>query len=621
MTALTKTERIQEKKKLRKALLSRRGAIGQQERAKRSAALCERLFSQELLRQAERIYCYAPLPAEADIRPLCEKLWAAGKRLAFPRVETEAAEPRMGFYEVNDWSELTEGAFHVYEPAAARQPVDWRGAPVIVPGVGFAADGTRLGYGKGYYDRYFSEHPAHVRIGAAFACQITECLCDCIEPTDQRMDLVVTDEACYVAADAMDVHQMIEKLCATRRFGNESGVVCSTALCALLGDPQESMRVIHIAGTNGKGSVAAFLREICVQGGLRVGLFTSPHLIRFHERIQIGHTQISDEALLRLGRRVLDATARLLVTRGISPTMFDLCYAIALLYFKEQQPDVVILETGMGGRLDSTNSIASPLVSVITGIGLEHTEYLGTTIPKIAAEKAGILKKGTHAVFMEQDAVAMDVFLQRAEKLHIPYRISGTLDAQDTYHGMHYEVGMRGLYQKKNAAAAIEAAELLAQLAFPVLTPEVIRAGIRLARWQGRMEVVSEHPWVLLDGAHNVHGVTALAESLRAMEHTDGYTFFMGVMAEKDYEAMLGEIRPLAKRIYTLTPDSARALDAGRLCCCIQNMGGNASVCDGMERLREILHQMPQTERCVIFGSLYLIGEVRAYLEGQEEKR
>ncbi len=607
------TEQIQEKRKLRAQLLSARRALTAQERAQYSKALCERLWEQELLQRATCIYCYAPLPQEADIRPLCERLWAAGRRLAFPRVDTGSDESRMDFYEVRSWQELSEGAFGVMEPSGKEPPADWRGAPVIVPLAGFSPDGGRLGYGKGYYDRYFAEHPAHVRIGAAFSCQMSERLSTCLEPTDQRLELVVTENGCYVAADAMDVQALTERICAARRFGNESGVVCSTALCELLGDPQRSLRMIHIAGTNGKGSVAAFLHEICVQGGLRVGLFTSPHLTTFHERIRIGHTMISDGALLRLGRRVLAAAAVLMVTRGIAPTMFDLCYAIALLYYKEQQPDVVILETGMGGRLDSTNSIDAPLVSVITGIGLEHTEYLGTTIPEIAAEKAGILKKGTHAVFMEQDAAAMDVFLQRAEQLHIPYRISGTLDRQDTYHGTRYEVGMCGLYQRKNAAAAIEAAELLATLAFPALTPEVIRAGIRQARWAGRMELVSEQPWVLLDGAHNVHGVTALAESLRAMEDADGYTFFMGVMAEKDYEAMLRQILPLAKRIYTLTPDSARALDAGRLCRCIRDMGGDAKVCGGMDQMMELIKKMPKTQRCVIFGSLYLIGEVRSY--------
>lgn len=607
-------EQLTEKGKIRSQKKSDRDALTAAEREKRSHAICQALWQMPLIQEAQAVYCYAPIGSEADIWELAERLWAAGKRLAFPRVlGAESAD--MEFFEVKNRKELAEGAFHVPEPdVEGRTPVDWKGAPVLVPGVAFDASGARCGYGKGYYDRYFAAHPELVRVGVAFECQMAEELSACCEATDARLDYVQTDRNCYAAADAMTYEKLVEKISASRRFGRAPGVVCSNEVLELLGHPEQGLSFVHIAGTNGKGSVAAFLREICEKAGLRVGLFTSPHLQEFTERIQVGHTQIPREKVLQLGRIVMAANHRLMVSRGINLTMFDYCLAIALLYFKEQKVDPVILETGMGGRLDSTNIIASPLVSVITGIGLEHTEYLGDTIGAIASEKAGILKHGTQAVLMDQDAQALNVLTERCRELGIPCRVSGSLDAAGSYKGAHYEIGMQGVYQRKNAAAAIEAAQMLVQQGYAQITQAAIAEGIRDARWQGRMEVVSEHPWVLLDGAHNVHGVTALAQSLRELGGGAKYTFFMGVMADKDYETMAELILPLAKHVYVLTPDSGRALPADKLCSLIRTKGGTADVCADTKQLAELVYAQPEHEKCVIFGSLYLIGEVRQRL-------
>lgn len=619
-------EASNKKRVIRKEKKAERNALTPAERRERSKKICEALWRLPVLQEAQRIYCYAPIGSEADIMELADRLWSAGKRLAFPRVidageddshgflhpDCEGTEPFMEFYEVKGRGELTEGTFHVPEPVMdGRMPVDWKGAPVLVPGVAFSASGARCGYGKGYYDRYFAAHPELVRIGVAFECQLSEELSECCAVTDEWLDYVQTERRCYAAMDAMSYEQMVEKISTARRFGRASGVVCSAAVMELLGHPENGLSFVHIAGTNGKGSVAAFLREICEKAGLCAGLFTSPHLQEFTERIQVGHTQIPREKVLQLGRVVIGANHRLMASQGINLTMFDYCFAIALLYMKEQKVDLVILETGMGGRLDSTNMISAPAVSVITGIGLEHTEYLGDTIEAIASEKAGILKRGTQAVLMGQDAPALDVLRQRCGELSIPCRVSGSIGADGYYKGVHYEIGMQGVYQRKNAAAAIEAAQLLAQKGFPQVTQEAIEAGIRDARWQGRMEIVSEHPWVLLDGAHNVHGVTALAQSLRELSDNARYTFFMGVMADKDYEAMAELVLPLAKHIYTLTPDSTRALPAEKLCAFIRDRGGSADTCAGTAQLVRLVQAQPEDEKIVIFGSLYLIGEVR----------
>ena len=201
----------------------------------------------------------------------------------------------MEFYEVSGLEELTEGAFHVPEPPKdGREPVDWKGVPVLVPGVAFDSSGARCGYGKGYYDRYFAAHPELVRVGVAFECQLSEELSACCDATDVRLDYVQTQRCCYAAADALTYEELVEKISGSRRFGRSPGVVCSKEVLKLLGNPEQDLAFVHIAGTNGKGSVAAFLREICEKAGLRVGLFTSPHLQEFTERIQIGHAQIHE---------------------------------------------------------------------------------------------------------------------------------------------------------------------------------------------------------------------------------------------------------------------------------------------------------------------------------------
>ena len=599
------------KKMIRSQKKTVRDALTAAEREKASRAICEALWQLPLIQEAQAVYCYAPVGSEVDIWELAEHLWEAGKRVAFPRVlGCEPAE--MDFFEVKSRREFTEGAFHVQEPLDdGRTAVDWKGAVVLVPGVAFDTSGARCGYGKGYYDRYFASHPELVRVGVSFACQLSEELAACCTATDERLDYVQTEQTCYEAVDAMDYEALVEKISGSRRFGRAPGVTCSAAMMELLGHPERELSFVHIAGTNGKGSVAAFLREICEKAGLRAGLFTSPHLQDFTERIQVGHRKIPREKVLQMGRIVIAANHRLMVSQGMNLTMFDYCLAIGLLYMKEQNVDVVILETGMGGRLDSTNVIPAPLVSVITGIGLEHTEYLGSTIQAIASEKAGILKHGTHVVLMDQEPEALHVLTERCRTLAIPYEISGSVDVAGCYQGEHYKVGMYGAYQRKNAAAAIEAARLLAEQGYEKITREAIAQGIRDARWQGRMEVVCEHPWVLLDGAHNVHGVMALAQSLREIGDGARFTFFMGVMADKDYETMVELILPFAEHIYALAPDSERALPAETLCRRIREKGGHADVCTDVAQLVALVHAQPEHARCVVFGSLYLIGEIR----------
>lgn len=405
----------------------------------------------------------------------------------------------------------------------------------------------------------------------------------------------------------MEYQEIIHTIENKRRFGSLPGVVVSRKLLAAVGDPQNDLAFIHIAGTNGKGSTAAFLREILKEAGIRAGMFTSPHLIDFTERIQVDGRQIPREDAARLGEMLLNLDLE------VHPTMFDYCLAMALLYFREQGCRLVILETGLGGRLDSTNVISAPLVSVITKIGYDHTEVLGDTLDKIAAEKAGILKPNTFMVSESQQQPAEKVLKDCCSKLGISYQFVEAEKIKAVDHGFSYEgkgsyrMRMLGMHQRENAMAAVFAAEALRIYGFEI-TDAQISQGIENATWNGRMELISKEPYLLIDGAHNGHGVHALAESLKELYPDEKFRFIMGVLADKDYKQMVKEILPLAESVTTVTPDSGRALQGETLAEYIRSYGVFA---ENTEQMQEAFLQI--RDKTVAFGSLYFIGEIRKF--------
>lgn len=405
----------------------------------------------------------------------------------------------------------------------------------------------------------------------------------------------------------MEYQEIIHTIENKRRFGSLPGVVVSRKLLAAVGDPQNDLAFIHIAGTNGKGSTAAFLREILKETGIRAGMFTSPHLIDFTERIQVDGRQIPEEDAARLGEMLLN------LDLDVHPTMFDYCLAMALLYFREQGCRLVILETGLGGRLDSTNVISAPLVSVITKIGYDHTEVLGDTLDKIAAEKAGILKPNTFMVSESQQQPAEKVLKDCCSKLGISYQFVEAEKIKAVDHGFSYEgkgsyrMRMLGMHQRENAMAAVFAAEALRIYGFEI-TDAQISQGIENATWNGRMELISKEPYLLIDGAHNGHGVHALAESLKELYPDEKFRFIMGVLADKDYKQMVKEILPLAESVTTVTPDSGRALQGETLAEYIRSYGVFA---ENTEQMQEAFLQI--RDKTVAFGSLCFIGEIRKF--------
>lgn len=399
--------------------------------------------------------------------------------------------------------------------------------------------------------------------------------------------------------------EILEKIENARRFGNLPGVEVSRKMLEILGEPQKGIPYVHIAGTNGKGSTSAFLTSILQRAGKKVGTFTSPHLVDFRERITVNGTMIPKEDVKRIGNQLLN------IDFGVSATMFDYCMVMAVLYFKEQNCDITIMETGLGGKLDSTNALGIPEVAIITKIGFDHMAILGNTLAEIAAEKAGIIKKGSYVVIETQEPEADQVLVQAAQQADGFYEIT----KEDIEQASKLEMRLLGVHQWENAAAAIRAAEYL--LSDTGMQSEYICEGVKEARWPGRMEILSREPFLMVDGAHNGHGVLALRDSLRFLYPEERFHFIMGVMADKDYEIMVTELLPLAIDFVTVTPESSRALQGEELARVIEKKGIHAKNCISVqEALRpwiEPKQNASLVDKTICFGSLYFIGEIEGF--------
>ena len=401
--------------------------------------------------------------------------------------------------------------------------------------------------------------------------------------------------------------------------GSKLGLDRTRELLGKLDDPQKELKFIHIAGTNGKGSTAAMLSSILEEAGYRVGLYTSPFINRFNERMQVNHQPIPDEELAALTEYVrphADAMAD-------SPTEFELITALAMVWFARQKCDIVVLEVGMGGELDSTNIIDVPEAAVIAAMGLDHVKELGPTMADIARAKAGIIKEGGRVVSYggnpEADEVIAAVCRARNASLCQPdfsaivpgdFGLEGQTFSYKGWRGLR--IPLVGAYQMNNAAVVLETVEVLRQRGWSV-SDEAVRQGLADTRWPARFEVLRRDPVFIVDGGHNPHGIRATAESLSRLFPGRKITFVTGVMADKDVEHILGLIVPLADQFFTVRPDNPRAMDAGELARRIEAMGAKATACasvrDGVDRA--IQAEGPHGVACAL-GSLYMSGEVRS---------
>lgn len=399
--------------------------------------------------------------------------------------------------------------------------------------------------------------------------------------------------------------------------GRTPGLERIRRLLGKLGDPQKSLRFVHIAGSNGKGSTAAMLSSILTAAGLRTGLYTSPHLWSFGERFQVDGSPIPEGDLAALTAQVLEAAE--------DETEFELMTAIGMLYFLRSGCDIVVLETGLGGRLDPTNVIGAPEGAAIARIGLEHTQLLGDTLEQIAAEKAGILKPGCEAVLYRQDRAVMetvegicrerDVSLTATCPAALELLSAGLEGQTFTYRGKGpYSISLLGGHQLHNAAVVLDTADILRRRGWSIPEEAVVQ-GLDRARWPGRMELVRRSPDLILDGGHNPQCMEALARALRELCPAEKPVFLTGVMADKDWRAMMEELLPLAKELFTLTPDSPRALAAGELAAYLKGRGATASPCGSLqEGIGRALAAAGSEGLVCVCGSLYTIGEARHLL-------
>ncbi len=423
----------------------------------------------------------------------------------------------------------------------------------------------------------------------------------------------------------MNIDECLLWIHGLHKFGKKSGLDNIRFMLECLGNPQEKLRFVHVAGTNGKGSVCSYLSSIFTRAGYKTGLFISPYIERFHERIQIDQREISDADLIRFTARV-QACMETLNARGIYPISFEVIMAIAFLYFAEQSCDIVVLETGVGGLLDCTNVIEHPEVCVITEIGLDHTKYLGDTVEKIAAQKAGILKPGSPAVlYPKQDARARDVVEKIAEAIGVPVYtpdlstlsvtssgLSGSVFDIDTQKDLH--IRLVGEHQIYNALTAIEAIRRLPDRW--QVSEQAILSGLKAARWKCRFEVFWKHPLFVLDGAHNLDGMRAFAHTAKRLLSKKRLVCVVGMLNDKDYQAALLEIGTLPDVLIVTSVPSERQKD-------VESVFSYAkTVCqtvrlepDPCQAIR-IAAQLCGPEGAVLVcGSLYLCGYVRGFVE------
>ncbi len=425
----------------------------------------------------------------------------------------------------------------------------------------------------------------------------------------------------------MVYEQALAYLHSLHRFGSHLGLSRIERLLDRMGNPHHAWHAVHVAGTNGKGSVTAMLASILTEAGYRTGRYISPYLEQFSERIRLNHQDIDPDTLVRLVSDLARCIDRWFAAAE-HPTEFEAVTALAFEFFRQQKADIVALEVGLGGRYDATN-VVNGRVNVITNIGWDHMQQLGDTLEKIAFEKAGIIKPHSTVVTGAQGE-AFDVVAKVSRQLQVPVaRIGEQITWQEVESSMEgqvihvhtvarqYEglfVPLLGRHQQENAALAVAAAEALSQRGFPV-SEEAMRQGLLKTQWPGRLEVLGTEPTVLIDGAHNVEGARALAAALGDIISYRRLILVLGVLEDKQVDPLLDELIPLCSEVITTLPDSPRALAPEVLAKAIEKRGCPVTVERDVYRAVTMARQRAHAEDCVcVAGSLYLIGRVRSFL-------
>lgn len=418
------------------------------------------------------------------------------------------------------------------------------------------------------------------------------------------------------------------------KYGSELGLTNMRELLNYLGNPQDDLKFIHISGTNGKGSVLAYLSTILKEAGYLVGRYISPTLFSYRERIQVNEEYIDRQSLAENVTKIQAATMQMMAEGKQHPTVFELETALAFLYFKDKKCDIVVLETGLGGTDDATNIIQTTIMEVLASISMDHMQYLGDTLDQIAEKKAGIIKKNTAVVSVRQQPEAMRVIEEKAKEEHCTLDIAEFESAYDIQYGLqeqHFSYGeyknlvisLAGSYQIKNAVIAVEAVKVLKRLGYHI-TEENLRNGLQKAVWRGRFTVLSTEPLMIMDGAHNRDAALKLKESIEQYFKGRRIFYLCGMFQDKEYDVVLQTVAPYCEAMLAIeTPNNPRALPAEELAKqarkYIADVQAEKSIKSAVEHMLNMADRSDDVIIC--FGSLSFLGELEKTVQEVQAKR
>lgn len=410
-------------------------------------------------------------------------------------------------------------------------------------------------------------------------------------------------------------------------FGSNYGLERTYRLLEVLGNPHEKIKFIHVAGTNGKGSTTAMISKMLRGMGFKVGMYTSPYLEEFEERMQINGENIPKDRLVDLLEKVKGAVGRVIEEGYSHPTEFEIITVMMLLYFYEEKVDYGVIEVGLGGRLDSTNVI-TPIVSVITSISLDHVNLLGNTLGEIAGEKAGIIKEGVPVVIYPQKKEAEEVILKTAEEknsrvykvsredgklIDIDYEnITQNVEVKGRNNIYKVDFPLLGEHQILNLCVAISAIEVLCEVENIKVEKEVIEKALKDVKWIGRLETLNRKPLIVIDGAHNIDGIKSLTNNVKKYFKYNKMYLLLGILADKQVGEMIEEITPMAEKVFALTPHNERAEKNEDLKNEISRINHNVEAVDDYETaIRKAISEAHEDDLILVSGSLYMIGDMR----------
>jgi len=428
----------------------------------------------------------------------------------------------------------------------------------------------------------------------------------------------------------MNYNEAMDFIHSTNKFGSQLGLDKITKLTELIGNPQDKYKIIHVAGTNGKGSTSKIIHDVLVSSGYKTGLFISPYLEEFTERIQINKVYIDKDSLARITTLVKEKID-IMIAEGYShPTEFEVVTAIGFKYFEEQGIDFLVLEVGLGGRFDATNVVKDSLISIITSISYDHMQYLGDTLEKIAFEKSGIIKENSKVVIYPQSDNIKNVIKEQAKlknstiyEVEAKYikKIKGDISGQtfkylkdDIFSLNELKINLLGEHQLYNTVTALCALEILKKLGYNI-TESSIEKGLKGCYFAGRFEIINKEPIIVLDGAHNINGIECFSKAVKEYFNDNKIILFYGMLEDKNPNDVVDYLIPLSKEIYTLTPNNSRAMSSNDMADLIKKHSNiKVTPLQKNDEIINIVKSFNKNEIIAFVGSLYMIGDVRTLL-------